>query len=124
MDSNKHGTENGYFKKRSSESKAKKASSKPPPPSKPLRLSLQRATSTTNVYSPGEVPEMNPGLKRSNYSENTLLPDWVSDDMRSECDNHRKKRSGKHHGIRWPSLRPASSMSYAMGSRSTTVAKF
>lgn len=90
-----------------------------------MRLSLQRATSTTNVYD-NEVPELNPGLKRSNFSENTLLPDWMSDhDMRSEPEGtHHKKRSGKHHGIRWPSLRPASSMSYTMGNRSTTIAKF
>ncbi|ODN04969.1 hypothetical protein Ocin01_01709, partial [Orchesella cincta] len=122
VDSNKHSLENGYFKKKSSEKSSKK-SSKPPPPSKPMRLSLQRATSTTNVYET-EIPELNPGLKRSNYSENTLLPDWMSDDMRSEPDGHHKKRSSKHHGIRWPSLRPASSMSYTMGNRSTTVAKF
>ncbi|CAG7815249.1 unnamed protein product [Allacma fusca] len=109
--------ENGYFKKRSDSKKKLK----PQPPTKPVRLSLQRATSTTNVY-PSELPEMNPGLKRSNYSENTLLPDWTSDDLRSEPEQ-KQKRSSKH-GIRWPSLRPASSMSYTMSSRNNQVAKF
>lgn len=102
---------------------------KPEPPTKPVRLSLQRATSTANVYSPIELPEMNPGLRRSNYSENTLLPDWTPpDDIRSETsENHGKKRnhSGKHHGIRWPSLRPASSMSYTMSNnRTCQLARF
>ena len=110
----------GYFRKRS-ESKKKL---RPEPPTKPVRLSLQKATSTTNVY-PSEIPEMNPGLKRSNYSENTLLPDWASDCLLSEPEPEirKTKKSGKH-GIRWPSLRPASSMSYTMSSRSSQLANF
>ena len=65
---------------------------------------------------------MNPGLKRSNYSENTLLPDWTPP---PDPDLLEKKRSsnGKH-GIRWPSLRPASSMSYTMSNRANHLAKF
>jgi len=124
VDSRRPTTENGYFKKRSSESKKSKQP-KPEPPQKPIRLSLQRATSTNNVYSTtggrleiGDTPEMNPGLKRSNYSENTLLPDWApsNDEVRSEVAE-KKWNSASKSGIRWPSLRPASSMSYTMGNR-------
>lgn len=90
---------------------------KPPPPTKPVRLSLQRATSSSEVYS-GDIPDLNPGLRRSNCSENTLIPD-----NRSDIQVSRKKR-GKHHGIRWPSLRPASSMSYAMGCGASSGSRF
>ncbi|OXA38475.1 hypothetical protein Fcan01_26771 [Folsomia candida] len=135
IDSSKAGTEAGYFSKKRHGGKNKSSSSAP---SKPLRLSLQRATSSSEVYM--AEPHNNhhnhnhnnhhgvdlhpnnngaPLLRRSNdhQSENALLAACSEDRGGKKSKARGKGSSGG--GIRWPSLRPASSMSYAMPSASS-----
>ena len=110
----------GYFRKKFREASEKKHQAQPKeePPRKPVRHSLQRATSTSNVYCTDPLPDLNPSLKRTNLSDTTLFPQWMIQQQQQQLETQSNVSGGptkkKHHGIRWPSLRPANSMSYSM----------